>query len=193
VPGSLGLALLIMLRRRSRLPAADPMAPTALPLEPDPDEPILPPLQLWLGPLALFLAGTLLLGHGLGTPLVLYPPLLVLTWETLARPHHCPWRGRPLAVLTAMTASAGAGWLLVHGLGPQPWTTALAVLTVALLLRTLRLICPPAFAVALLPFVLHQPPPSFPLAVLVGTAWLLLVARLPLARRPPSGGREWEP
>lgn len=191
LPGCLGLALLIRLRR-GRQQATVPPEDRALPLEQDPGEPALAPLRRWLGPLALFLAGALLLVHALGSPLVLYPPLLVLAWETLARPDHCPWRRRPWAVLLAMTAAAAAGLLALHWLGPQPQATALLVLAIALLLNRLQLICPPAFAVALLPFVLHHPSAGFPLQVLLGTGWLLLVDALLEGHRQQSGGREWE-
>lgn len=191
LPGCLGLALWIVLRRRrgTSPPSATPEQQPAPPRGDPPGSP-LPPLGLWLGPLALFLAGALLLVQGLGSRLVLYPPLLVLAWETLARPDHCPWRGRPWALLAAIAAAAVSGQLLVHWLGPQPQTTALAVMLVALVLRALGLICPPVFAVVLLPFVLHHPPDSFPLHVLAGTAWLLLVAALSEAHRRRSGGRE---
>lgn len=191
VPGCLGLALWIVLRRRweTTPPSATPNQQPAPPRN-DPAGSPLPPLGLWLGPLALFLAGALLLVHGLGSRLVLYPPLLVLAWETLARPDHCPWSRRPWALLGAIAVAAVSGQLLVHWLGPQPQTTALAVMLVALVLRGLGLICPPVFAVALLPFVLHHPPDSFPLHVLAGTAWLVLVAALTEAHRRRSGGRE---
>jgi hypothetical protein len=167
LPGTLGLALLVRLRRRRAMPEGQ-----------EPVAAVLPPLRRWLGPLGLFLAGALVLVRLLGSPLVLYPPLLVLAWETLARPEHCPWRGRLVAVLAVTGSAALIGLLLVRWLGPVPLATLLAVLLVALLLDRLRLSCPPAFAVALLPFVIHSPAIAFPLHVLAGTAWLVVVSVL---------------
>ena len=80
--------------------------------------------------------------------------------------------------------------VLIAGAGPVGLTAAL-VLAIALLLNRLQLLCPPAFAVALLPFVLHHPSAGFPLHVLIGTGWLLLVNALIEAHRQRSGGREW--
>lgn len=137
-----------------------------------------PPARRWLPPLAGFLAGALVLVRLLGSHLVLYPPLLVIAWETLAQGDHCPWRRRPGALLVATTAAGLIGLVLVRTLGPAPLAAFLAVLLTALLLDRLRLPCPPAFAVALLPLVLPQPPLAYPLFVLVGGGWLLVVAAL---------------
>ncbi|MEB3255470.1 MAG: hypothetical protein VKJ05_03675 [Synechococcaceae cyanobacterium] len=180
VPGTFGLALLALLRRHragERALVDGGSAP-----------PQWPPLRRWLLPLVLFLVGALLLVRWLGSPLVFYPPLLVIAWETLAHGDHCPWRGRPIALLVATTAAATIGFLLVRWLGPLPLTTLLVVLAVALLLDRLRLTCPPAFAVALLPFVVHGSAAALPLHVLLGTLWLLLVAQLMLRRWPGAVG-----
>lgn len=101
-------------------------------------------------PLAVFLLGALVMVRLLGSHLVLYPPLLVIAWEMLAHADECPWQGRSLAVLVAT----------------------------ALLLRLARLRCPPAFGLALLPFVIPAPTLAYPLLTLAGTAWLMLVVKL---------------
>lgn len=191
LPGTLGLVLLILLRRRWPRLGPVPMRrtllapPAAAELAP---APTLPPLQLWLVPLGVFLAGALLLVRLLGSPLVLYPPLLVLAWETLARPDHCPWRDRLAAMLLSTAIAALAGLVLVRWLGPVPLATLLVVLCVALLLDRLRLTCPPAYAVALLPFVIHQPTNALPLHVLAGTGWLVVVTALTARRARLRGG-----
>jgi len=206
LPGTLGLALLESLRQRRRSPLTPESTPAGARTPPQSIDPAaqaaplalravlpsaaseFPPLRRWLAPLVLFLAGALLLVRLLGSPLVFYPPLLVLAWETLARPEHCPWRGRLLAVLAATGSAALIGLLLVRWLGPVPLATLLAVLLVALLLDRLRLTCPPAFAVALLPFVVHSPSADFPLHVLAGTGWLVVVAVVTAALRRRRGG-----
>jgi hypothetical protein len=137
----------------------------------------LPSPRIWLLPLLVVLAGALGLGQLLGTRLVLYPPLLVIAWETLVHRDRSPWRNRFVALLSATTLAAALGLWLALSFGARHAPAAfLAVLVTAVLLRGLRLTCPPAFAVALLPLVLPQPPLAYPLFVLVGGAWLVAVA-----------------
>jgi hypothetical protein len=163
----LSLSALVLLSRRE---------------SPGPAEPVcFPPARRWLPPLLLFLAGALPLTRLLGSHLVLYPPLLVIAWETLAHGVQAPWRRRYAALLTATVAAAVVGLVLARSLGPVPLAAFLAVLLTALLLDRLRLPCPPAFAVALLPLVLPRPPLTYPLLVLVGGGWLVLVAWLSAA------------
>jgi len=146
-----------------------------------------------LPPLVIFLAGGLGLVEVLGSHLVLYPPLMVIAYEMLAQPEHCPWHGRVGAVLTVTGGAAVAGLLLVQSLGVAPLACMLAVLATALLLHLTRLKCPPAYGLALLPFVIPTPPQAYPLLTLAGTAWLLLVVELHRARERRRGGREWNP
>lgn len=156
--------------------AIAPAAATGDAAEPLPDhEATWPPPRRWLVPLSLFLAGSLLLGQGLGSHLVLAPPLLVIAWEGLAHGDRCPWQRRPLALLIACGTSSLLGLWLVAWLGTGALAAFLATLCCALLLDRLRLRCPPAFALALLPLVLPRPPAIYPLLVLVGLGWLLLV------------------
>ena len=189
--GTGGLALLVILRprlargwRRS-LGGAEP-APGPGPVGPG----AAPSLRTWLPPLVIFLAGGLVLVEVLGSHLLLYPPLMVIAYEMLAQPEHCPWHGRVGAVLAVTGGAALAGWLLVQTLGVVPLATLLAVLATALLLHITRLKCPPAYGLALLPFVIPTPPQTYALLTLAGTAWLLLVVELHRAReRRRAGGR----
>jgi hypothetical protein len=186
--GTGGLALLVILRPRIarglRLPPAAPSA------GPGPARTsAAPSLRTWLPPLAIFLAGGLVLVEVLGSHLVLYPPLMVIAYEMLAQPQHCPWHGRGRAVLVVTGGAALAGWLLVQILGVVPLATLLAVLATALLLHLTCLKCPPAYGLALLPFVIPTPPQTYALLTLAGTAWLLLVVELHRAReRRRAGG-----
>jgi hypothetical protein len=172
--GTGGLALLVALRARLLPPppgvaAAQAAAPAPAAAAAD------GALRRWVPAMAVFLLG----GYGLvlllGSRLVLYPPLLVIAYEMLAQRHHCPWQGRYAAVLLVTAGAALAGLLLVRSLGVVPLAVAAAVLITAVLLHLARLRCPPAFGLALLPFVIPSPPPTYPLLTLAGTAWLLLV------------------
>lgn len=180
--GTGGLALLALLRARFLPP------PPAAGSRHDPAD---APLRAWAPALAVFLVGGAGLVQLLGSRLVLYPPLLVIAYEMLAQRDHCPWRGRYGAVLLVTGGAALAGLLLVRSLGVVPLAAAAAVLITALLLHLAQLRCPPAFGLALLPFVIPSPPLAYPLLTLAGTAWLLLLvaAGAALARR--RGGREW--
>jgi hypothetical protein len=150
-------------------------------------------LRTWLPPLVIFLAGGLMLVEVLGSHLVLYPPLMVIAYEMLAQPEHCPWHGRVGAVLTVTGGAAVAGLLLVQTLGVAPLACLLAVLATALLLHLTRLKCPPAYGLALLPFVIPAPPQAYPLLTLAGTAWLLLVVELHRARERRREARQRHP
>lgn len=168
--GTGGLALLVILRRRIAiaLRQSSDLQPPAKPAAG-------PGLRTWLPPLVVFLAGGLVLVQVLGSHLVLYPPLMVIAYEMLAEPDHCPWQGRVGAVLAVTGAAALAGLHLVQTLGVVPLASLLAVLTTAMLLHLSRLRCPPAYGLALLPFVIATPPPTYALLTLAGTVWLMLV------------------
>ena len=195
--GTGGLALLVILRPRlalglRRSSGPQPLAAPAAASGPGKARTgASPSLRTWLPPLAVFLAGGLVLVQVLGSHLVLYPPLLVIAYEMLAQPEHCPWHGRVAAVLVVSGGAALAGQLLVQTLGVVPLAALLAVLTTGLLLHLSRLTCPPAYGLALLPFVIPNPPQAYALLTLAGTAWLLLVVELHRARERRRGGREW--
>lgn len=150
----------------------------------------LPPLRDWLGPFGLFLAGGLLLVRLIGSPLVLFPPLLVIAFEMVVHRRHCPWRGRYVGVWLVANGAAAVGLVLVKTLGVTPAATFLAVLATLALLKLARLPFPPALGLALLPFVIPDPPLSYPLFTMAGSLWLLLVVALQeaLAGPDPGGG-----
>ena len=189
--GTGGLALLVILRPRLERALRRWLGRA----EPDPGPgPVgtgaAASVRIWLPPLAIFLAGGLVLVEALGSHLVLYPPLMVIAYEMLAQPEHCPWHGRVGAVLVVTGGAAMAGLLLVQTLGVVPLASLLAVLATALLLHLTRLKCPPAYGLALLPFVIPTPPQAYALLTLAGTAWLLLVVELHRARERRRGGQE---
>ena len=71
--------------------------------------------------------------------------------------------------------AAVIGLALVKTLGVTPAAAFLAVLATLALLKLARLPLPPALGLALLPFVIPQPPLSYPLFTLAGSLWLVLV------------------
>lgn len=186
--GTGGLALLILVRarlNRNRL-IRDSRNGDA-PAEPEAEQssPV-PPLRQWLLPFGLFLLGGLALVALTGSPLVLFPPLLVIAFEMIGHRQHCPWRGRYGAVLLVTNAAAVVGLTLVKLLGVVPAAAFLAVLATLALLRLTRLAFPPALGLALLPFVMPQPPLAYPLFTSIGSVWLILVVALLEKYQPTS-------
>ena len=183
--GTGGLALAIALRRRrgrSRQPVEGPAVCSplasiprfALVLLRGRSQP-LPPLRGWALPFGVLLLGGLLLVRLIGSPLVLFPPLLVIAYEMIVHRQHCPWRGRYLSLVLVANTAAVVGLGLVKSLGVGPAAAFLAVLATLALLKLARLPLPPALGLALLPFVIPQPPLSYPLFTLAGSLWLVLV------------------
>ncbi len=105
-----------------------------------------------------------------GWRLVLFPPLVVIAFESFAHTSICPWGGRPIALIVACGLSAVAGVLCVLHLGAGPVGAMCSVLAGIAVLRALDLHVPPALAVGLLPCVIPHPDWRFPLAVVLGTA-----------------------
>lgn len=123
-----------------------------------------------------------------GWRLVLFPPLVVIAFESFAHSSVCPWAGRPIALTVACGLTALVGVLCVMYLGTGPVGAMCSVLAGIAMLRLLDLHVPPALAVGLLPFVILHPDFQFPLAVTLGTA---LQASTLLAWRwiaPPATG-----
>ena len=153
----------------------------------------LPPLQEWLLPLGLFLLGGLLLVRLIGSPLVLFPPLLVIAFEMIVHRLHCPWRGCYFRVWLVANGAAVVGLAMVKILGVVPAAAFLVVLATLALLKLARLQFPPALGLALLPFVIPDPPLTYPLFTMAGSCWLLLVVALhqtlagPGASNKPTG------
>ncbi|MCX5947205.1 MAG: HPP family protein [Cyanobacteria bacterium] len=171
--GTGGLALLIKLRQRWSRGRVSPHS-EGTDIGPAPRS-SLPPLKSWAPAFGVFLLGGLVLERLIGSPLVLFPPLLVIAFEMIVHRQHCPWRGRYFSVLVVANSAAVVGLLLVRTLGVVPAAASLAVLATLALLRLARLPFPPALGLALLPFVILQPPLAYPLFTLAGSFWLLLV------------------
>ena len=151
------------------------------------------PLLRWAGGLAVFLALGLVFVKVWDSPLVLFPPLLVIAYDMLALPHHSPWLGRGGAMMVVGTGAAWAGYGLVAAFGVVPWAAFLAVLITLGLLRLARLTCPPCLGLALLPFVITHPNGAYPWQALTGMACLVAVVSTMEAWFPRSGARELSP
>ena len=192
--GTGGLALLSQWRARRHAPAPTASAPTALDLI-ESSFAMTPtvPLRRWAGALAVFLALGLVLEKVWDSPLVLFPPLLVIAYDMLALPNHSPWLGRGGVMMLVGTGAAWAGYGLVAAFGVVPGAAFLAVLITLGLLRLARLTCPPCLGLALLPFVITHPTAAYPWQALTGMACLVAVVSTTEAWFPRSSAREWSP
>ena len=192
--GTGGLALLSQWRARRHAPAPTASAPTALDLI-ESSFAMTPtvPLRRWAGALAVFLALGLVLEKVWDSPLVLFPPLLVIAYDMLALPNHSPWLGRGGVMMLVGTGAAWAGYGLVAAFGVVPGAAFLAVLITLGFLRLARLTCPPCLGLALLPFVITHPTAAYPWQALTGMACLVAVVSTTEAWFPRSSAREWSP
>jgi len=196
--GTGGLALLSQWRARRLAPAPNASAPNAegSPTALDRIESSFAmtptvPLRRWAGALAVFLALGLVFVKVWDSPLVLFPPLLVIAYDMLALPHHSPWLGRGGAMMVVGTGAAWSGYGLVAAFGVVPWAAFLAVLITLGLLRLARLTCPPCLGLALLPFVINHPTGAYPWQALTGMACLVAVVSITETWFPRSAAREW--
>lgn len=148
------------------------------------------PVRRWGVALAVFLALGLVMVKVWDSPLVLFPPLLVIAYDMLALPQHSPWLGRGGAMMAVGTAAAWVGYGLVAAFGVVPWAAGAVVLATLALLRLARLTCPPCLGLALLPFVITHPTAAYPWQALTGMAVLVGVVTATEAWFPRSGARE---
>lgn len=133
----------------------------------------LPPSILWrAGPTLLFTMAIVMLVLVTGLRFLLYPPLVVITYEMFSHPRSCPWAQKPLRLPVAcfVTSLMGFGFYCLWGV--SVWTTLGSVAGGVAALRLLDLRVPPALAVGLLPLVIDSPTIAYPLSVGIGTALL---------------------
>ena len=124
-----------------------------------------------------------------GERFILFPPLVVITYEMLRDPAECPWVGAALRLPFACLLTAAGGLLFERAIPFVPLAAILSMGWGIGTLRIFRLHMPPALAVALLPLVMNQPSLIYPLAVGAGTAMAVgwfAVFELWVARRRPA-------
>ena len=130
------------------------------------------PMYAWAGFYLVFLMASVGLVELTGLRFILFPPLVVISYEMFAHSHACPCARKPL-ILPVVCALSAAGGVIVHqAWGNGPLAAMLAVALALLICRLFRVYVPPAAAVSLLPFVMG--PATFMLPVAVGAGTLLL-------------------
>jgi CBS-domain-containing membrane protein len=130
-----------------------------------------PPRQRFLVAVAVaaFAFGVAALAMASGQRFLLFPPVVVIAYELIENPH-CPWAGRPFAIIAACFISATVGWSAAALLGFNALSVAVVVALAVATLAALRLRMPPAIAVGLLPFLSKQGGWRFSAAIAAGAA-----------------------
>ena len=126
----------------------------------------------WVVAFCVFLTLAYAVSRVTRLPLVLFPPLIVISYEMFAHAEVCPWARRPLTLPVACVAGASVGIVSVLWLGVGPLSTLMSLAAAIVALRALRLHMPPVLGISLLPQVLAQESWSFIPAVATGTVVL---------------------
>lgn len=131
------------------------------------------------------------LGEWTGERFILFPPLVVITYEMLVHPNGCRELAVPMLRLPIVCLLAASGGLLCHHvLGVGPWAAVCSMVTGMVILRVSALHFSPILAIALLPQVMIHPTAAYPLTVLFGTlllsGWFLLYRRIVPQAKPTS-------
>lgn len=171
--GCLLLTVLVLLWKRLAWARADDEASASpSPVARAAAEEEVPSLPWRAGPTLIFTLVAVMLVLLTGLRFLLYPPLVVMTYEMFSHSLSCPWAQRPLRLPVAcfLTATVGFSWYYLFGVSV---VTALGSMASGMvILRLLDLRVPPALAVALLPLVIESPTIAYPLSVGIGTALL---------------------
>jgi hypothetical protein len=130
----------------------------------------MPRIRMWRS--FFIFAAFLLLVYGLaaftGLRLILFPPLVVIAFETFVRANVRPKATRHLALPIVCTITAGAGLAALLTFGAGPLSVVIALLVGIVTLRALRLHFPPALTIGLLPQIMPHADWRFVLAVALG-------------------------
>jgi hypothetical protein len=107
-----------------------------------------------------------------GFRFILYPPLVVMSYEMFSHPRSCPWAQRPFHLPGACFLTAMVGFGFYRFFGVSMPTTLGSLASGMAVLRFLALPVPSALAVALLPLVIRSPTITYPFSVDIGTTLL---------------------
>jgi len=129
----------------------------------------------WFPFFLVFLVGTAAVAEVTGWRLILFPPLIVISFEMFAHADVCPWAKKPLRLPVACTLSALVGVALVTAFGDAPLAVIASTACGILILRVFDLHVPPALAVGLLPFVIPAVDYRFAASVGIGTLSLTML------------------
>jgi hypothetical protein len=168
------LALVLIVRKRW---ASDGSEPTARQVS---DSQIIdaleapPQSQLWW---AAFLSFVTIVGTAAqftGLRFLLFPPLIVMSYELFGHPEVPGWMKRPVLLPIVCLITAGTGLLAARTIHPTSVAVIVTMLCSLGVLRLFELHMPPALAIGIIPFVIDRPDARYAASVFLGTAALTL-------------------
>ncbi|WLE58615.1 HPP family protein [Burkholderia plantarii] len=168
------LALLSMAYRPAWQPGAGIAPPAAPGAMPAPGATASGKATRWVAYWCV-LAIAYLLAARAGIRLILFPPLLVLAYEMLIRPEHCPWARRAALVPVLCVACAALGWASVALFGTGPLSVLIAFGLAIVLIRAADAFVLPALAISVIPQIMPHVDWKYPLAIGTGTCVVVAV------------------
>lgn len=133
----------------------------------------LPHSRIGLVHMGVFVVVLALLGQSTGHALILFPPLVVMSYEAFGHPEVPGWLRHPplFPLVCVLAALAGTGTVRLLGAGAPGVVLTLAFSMLMLHLSQLHM--PPVLAIGLIPYILPHPDLWYPLAVAIGTGTLM--------------------
>jgi hypothetical protein len=150
-----------------------------------------PVRRLWLPILLEFVLVLSVVSQVTGLRFILFPPLIVMTYEVFSHAELPGWITRPALVPLVCTLTGSIG-LLASRLSHASAVGVVATLAVSMLAqRIFKIHIPPALAVGLLPFVIPRPDVWYVASVATGTTGLALCSlmRFQATSSRPAGAR----
>ncbi len=147
----------------------------------------LPHSRIGLVHMGVFVVVLAWLGQSTGHALILFPPLVVMSYEALGHPEVPGWLRHPslFPLVCVLAALVGIGTIRLLGPGVSGVTLTLALSM--LMLHFSRLHMPPVLAIGLIPYILPHPDFWYPLAVALGTGTLMFWYVLRMRLEPGRG------
>nr|WKF61735.1 hypothetical protein HUO10_006267 [Paraburkholderia busanensis] len=122
------------------------------------------------GVFSIVLALAYLLADLTGVRLILFPPLIVIAYETLVRIETCPWSQRCTWLPLICMVTATLGWCGVDLFGTGPLSVLFALAASILLIHVTDTFMLPALAISVIPQIMHHTDWKYPLAIGAGTS-----------------------
>ncbi|WP_162631665.1 HPP family protein [Burkholderia sp. JP2-270] len=140
---------------------------------------------------ACVLAFTYFLAARTDLRLILFPPLLVIAYETLVRPETCPWARRTAFLPAICVVTAGFGWASIALFDTGPLSVLCALGASIVFIRAIDVFILPALAISVIPQIMPHTDWKYPVAIGTGTV-VVVAARAVLGTLRQSQARSAE-
>ncbi len=109
-----------------------------------------------------------------GLKFILFPPLVVVSYEILTKPEHCPWGKQLIRLLILTLVMVSVGLITLHFLGNHSLAILITIVMGMIMCRMLNIYLPPAMAMGLLPFVAPHPDIKLLISTAIGTGVFII-------------------